>query len=96
MADKGRDLIPLESGKHRRDPVIIQHMMQMIDTDIHWHEQTFQEILTELRKIWNGATPTKTSEETNETAMICWESLDESEQTSKKRKTHTQDDETSG
>ena len=25
MADEGRDLIPLESDKHRRDPVIIQH-----------------------------------------------------------------------
>ena len=28
--------------------------------------------------------------------MMCWESLDESEQASKKRKTHTQDDATSG
>ena len=61
----------------------------------HWHEQTFREILTELQKIRNGETPTKTSEETNETAMMCWESLDESEQASKKQKTHTQDDETS-
>ena len=89
MADKGRDLIPLESDKHRHDLVIIQHTMQMIDTDIHWHKQTFWEIL-------NGETPTKTSEETDETAMMCWESLDESEQASKKRKTHTQDNETSG
>ena len=32
----------------------------------------------------------------SETAMMCWESLDESEQASKKQKTHTQDDETSG
>ena len=40
MANKGRELIPLESDMHRRDPVIIQHTMQMIDTDIHWHEQT--------------------------------------------------------
>ena len=96
MADEGRELIPLESDKHRRDPVIIQHTMQMINTDIHWHEQTFREIIMELRKIRNGETPTKTSEETNKTAMMCWESLDESEQTSKKQKTHTQDDETSG
>ena len=50
----------------------------------------------ELRKIQNGETPTKTSEETNETAMMCWESLDEPKQASKKQKTHTQDDETSG
>ena len=96
MADEGRELIPLESDKHRRDPVIIQHTMQMIDTDIHWHKQTFREIIMELRKIRNGETPTKTSKETNETAMMCWESLDESKQASKKRKTHTQDNETSG
>ena len=50
----------------------------------------------ELRKIQNGETPTKTSEETNETAMMCWGILDDSEQASKKRKTQTQDDETSG
>ena len=96
MADEGRDLIPLASDKHRRYLVIIQHTMLMIDTDIHWHEQTFREILTELWKIRNGETPTNTSEETNKTAMMCWESLNESEQPSKKRKTHTQEDETSG
>ena len=84
MADEGRDLIPLESDKHRRDPVIIQHTMQMIDADIHWHKQTFWEILTELRKIRNEETPTKTSEETNKMVMMCWENLDESEQASKK------------
>ena len=48
----------------------------------------------ELRKIWNGETPTKTREESNKTAMMCWESLDDSEQASKKRKTHAQDDKT--
>ena len=48
----------------------------------------------ELRKIRNGETPTKTSKETDKTAMMCWESLDDSEQASKKRKTHAQDDET--
>ena len=96
MADKGRELIPLESNLHRSDPVIIQHTMQMIDTDIHWHEQTFRDIVMELRKLRSGETPTIPSEETSETAMMCWENLDESEQASKKRKTHTQDDETSG
>ena len=89
-------MIPLELDKYKSDPVVIQHMMQMIDTDIHWHEQTFREIIMELQKIRNGETPTKTSEETNKTAMMCWESLDDSEQSIKKRKTHTQDDETSG
>ena len=48
----------------------------------------------ELRKIWNGDTPTTTSEKSNETAMMCWESLDDSEQASKKQKMHAQDDET--
>ena len=94
MADEGREMIPLESDKHKSDPVVNQHIMQMIDTDIHWYEQTFREILMELRKIQNGETPTKTSEESNETAMMCWESLNDSEQASKKRKTHAQDDET--
>ena len=95
MAAEGRELIPLESDLHRSDPVIIQHTMQMIDTDIHWYEQTFRDIIMELRKLRNGETPTKFSEETRETAMMCWERLDESEQASKKRKTHTQEDETS-
>ena len=96
MADEGRELIPLESDLHRSDPVIIQHMMQMIDTDINWHEQTFRDIIMELRKLRSRETPTKPSEETSETAMMCCENLDESEQASKKRKTHIQDDETSG
>ena len=84
MADEGRETIPLESDKYKSDPVVNQHIMQMIDTNIHWYEQTFREIIMELRKIWNGETPTKTSEETNKTAMMCWESLNDSEQASKK------------
>ena len=54
MADGGREMIPLELDKYKSDPVINQHIMQMIDTDM--------EILMELWKIWNGETPTKTSE----------------------------------
>ena len=84
MAEEGREMIPLESDKRRSDLVIIQHTMQMINTDIHWDEQTFREIIMELWKIRNGETPTKTSEETNKTAMMCWESLGESKQASKK------------
>ena len=61
MADRGWDMIPLESDEYKSDPVVNQHMMQMIDTDIHWYEQTFREIITELRKIRNGETLTKTS-----------------------------------
>ena len=84
MADEGRETIPLELDKYKSDPVVNQHIMQMIDTDIQWYEQTFKEIIMELQKIRNGETSTKTSEETNETAMMCWESLDDSEQASKK------------
>ena len=93
MASEGREMIPLELEKYKSDLVVNQHIMQMIDIDIDWYEQTFREILMELRKIWNGETPTKTSEESNETAMMCWESLDDSEQASKKQKMHAQDDE---
>ena len=94
MADEGREMIPLELDKYKSDPVINQHIMQMIDTDIYWYGQTFKEILMELRKIQNGETHTKTSEESSETAMMCCESLDDSEQASKKRKTHAQDNKT--
>ena len=49
----------------------------------------------ELWKICNGETMMKTSKELNdeesyESAMMCWESLDDSEPTSNKRKTHSQ------
>ena len=72
MADGGREMISLESGKYNNNPVVNQHIMQMIDTDMYWYEQTFREILMELWKIRNGETPTKTSEESNIKAMMCW------------------------
>ena len=89
----------MQSDQYRNDPVINQHIMQMIDTTIFWYRETFMAILMELRKIRNGETMTKTSKELNEkelyeSAMMCWESLDDSEPTSKKRKTHTQDEAT--
>ena len=89
-------MIPLESDKQKNDPVIIQHIMQMINTDILWYRETFRAIIMELWKLRNGEIETKTSEELNEkesyeSAMICWESLDDSEQASKKRNTHSQD-----
>ena len=61
MADRGREMIPLKLDKYKSDPVVNQHIMQMIDTSIHWYKQTFREILMELQKIRNGETPTKTS-----------------------------------
>ena len=36
MADRGREMIPLESDKYKSDPVVNQHIMQMINTVIHW------------------------------------------------------------
>ena len=99
MMDTGREMIPLESDLHKNDPVINQHIMQMIDTDIFWYGETFRAISTKLWKIRNGKTVMKTSEElneneTHESTMMCWESLDDSEHTSKNRKTHSQDEAT--
>ena len=51
MADGERDMIPLESDQYKNDPVINQHIMQMIDTDIFWYGKTFRAILMELWKI---------------------------------------------
>ena len=48
LADEERDIIPLESSLYKTDPVINQHIIQMIDTDITWYETTFGAILTEL------------------------------------------------
>ena len=99
MVDRGREMIPLELDKYKNDLVIIQHIIQMIDTNILWNEETFRAIITELWKNRNGETVTKTSKELNkkesyESAMMWWESLDDLEPTSKKRKTHSQDEAT--
>ena len=152
MADRGREMIPLESDQYKNDLVINQHIIQMIDTDIFWYGKTFRAILMELRKIRNGESIAKPGEELSEeethycynshamfndqrlykgeksqndhkatesfsdeskaqkdwprkrfqmdekepyeSAMLCWESLDDLEQASKKIKTHGQDAET--
>ena len=99
MVDGGREMIPLESNQYKNDPVINQHIMQMIDTDIFWYGETFSAILMELWKIQNGETMTKTSKELNKkesykSAMMCWKSLDDSEPTSNMRKKHAQDEAT--
>ena len=46
--------IPLESDQYKNDPVINQHIMQMIDTNILWYGKTFRAILLEFWKIRNG------------------------------------------
>ena len=99
MMDEGREMIPLESDLHKSDPVINQHIMQMIDTDIFWYGETFKEILMELRQIRHGETTMNACKnpdenKTYESAMMCWESLDDSEPTSKKRKTLSQEEAT--
>ena len=99
MMDAGREMIPLDSDLHRSDPVIIQHIMQMIDTDIFWYRETFRQVITELWKKALHETTMLTGEKLDEnayreSAMMCWESLDESEPTSKKRKTLCQEEAT--
>ena len=99
MMDEGREMILLDSDLHKSDPVINQHIMQMIDTNIFWYGETFKEVLTELQKIAHSETTTHTGEKLDkdehfESAMMCWESLDESEPTSKKRKTLSQEEAT--
>ena len=153
MANGKREMIPLESNLFKKDLVINQHIMQMIDTDIFWYEKTFRGILMELQKIRNGKTITQTSEEHSwkemmnlcneshamlddlrlykgekaqqdyddmnsvivsseaqknwprkhfqinknknyKSAMMCWESLEDSEQEERTRKTIGQDEET--
>ena len=99
MMDAGREMIPLESDLYKSDPVINQHIMQMIDTDIFWYGETFKEVLMELQKIAHGEMTMQAGEKLDkdehfESAMMCWESLDETEPTSKRRKTLPQEEAT--
>ena len=66
MANGERDMITLESDQYKNDPVINQHIMQMIDADIFSYGKTFMAILMELWKIQNGETIAETSEELSE------------------------------
>ena len=50
MTMEGMDLTPLESNLHKYDPVIILQIIQMIETDVFWHQKTFKSVLTDL---WN-------------------------------------------
>ena len=63
MADRGREMIPLESDQYKTDLVINRRIMQMIDTNIFWYGKTFRAILMELRKIRNGEPIAKPGEE---------------------------------
>ena len=50
LADKERDIIPLELSLYKTDLVINQHIMQMIDTDILWYKKTLGAILINSRR----------------------------------------------
>ena len=63
MANRGREMIPLEMDQYKNDLVINQHIMQMINTNIFWYGKTFRVILMELRKIRNGESIAKPGEE---------------------------------
>ena len=52
MMTEGRDLTPLESNLHKYDLVIISQIIQMIETDIFWHQKPFESVLTDLLKMW--------------------------------------------
>ena len=49
------DLTPLESNLHKYDPVILSQIIQMIETDVFWHQKTFESVLSNLRKMWMEA-----------------------------------------
>ena len=66
MADRGREMILSELDQYKNDPVIKQHIMKMIDTDIFWYGNTFKAILTELWMIRNGESIAKPSKELRE------------------------------
>ena len=55
MTMEGMDLTPLESNLHKNDLVIILQIIQMIKTDIFWHQKTFKLVLTDLWKMWTEA-----------------------------------------
>ena len=40
MVNGGREMILLELDQYKNDPVINQHIMQMIDTNIFWYRET--------------------------------------------------------
>ena len=71
---------------------------KLID-EFYSHGETFRQVITELRKKALHETTMVTGEKLDknayrESAMMCWESLDESEPTSKKRKTLCQEEAT--
>ena len=52
MAMEGMNLIPLESNLHKYDPVIISHIINMIEADNFWHCKMFESVMSNLRNMW--------------------------------------------
>ena len=48
MMEDRMDLIPLESNLYKSDPVVISHIIHMIEADNFWHQQTFEAVLADL------------------------------------------------
>ena len=68
MTMEGMDLTPLESNLHKFDLEIILQIIQMIETDVFWHQKTFESVLTNLRKMWKEGI-----HELKNTSMYCTE-----------------------
>ena len=67
---EGRDATPLESNLHKYDPVIISQIIQMIETDVFWHQKTFESVLTDLQKMWKEGI-----QELENASMYCTEKV---------------------
>ena len=64
-------MILIERTQYTNDPVINQHIIQMIDSDIFWYGKTFRAILMELWKIQNGESIAKPGEESSAEETHC-------------------------
>ena len=42
MMVDGMDLTPLESNSYKSGPVVISHIIHMIEVDNFWHHKTFE------------------------------------------------------
>ena len=68
MMMEGMDLTPLESNLHKYDLVIISQIIQMIETDVFWHQKTFESVLMDLQRMWMEGT-----HELENASMYCTE-----------------------
>ena len=71
MMMEGMDLTPLESSLHKYDLVIISQIIQMIETDIFWHDKMFESVLSNLWKMWMEGI-----HELENTSMYCTENAE--------------------